>query len=338
MDFGDERYVRVFVRDTPTMKLLRWEGRMVFFELLRKVDRAGVMDFGDEGPAEAIAAVTDIPLEHVTVGLRRLLDRGCVVVKDSSLVIVKFLEAQESPQSDKHRQRESRAKRRDLARHGATIRDISGGTSPVTERDSSGTKRDKTQKGSTAPSVTNPVAGDTNPVVGDTNPVETVTLYRTVPYRTISDPTGRTTAKDLTPLARDNGKPEPEQQQQQQPDLKPAEPEKPKPEKVPCPTDLWERMPERTKLTLDTFPMPRQAQEYLCRGFAARYAGRSDQIRTLEQWVSSAVRAIQSDWNDPNKRPKIQAAEPAGHLPPTGDGSHPTVDRLFARAAREFSK
>ena len=189
MDWSDERYVRVYTRDTPTMKLLRWEGRMVLFELLRKVDRAGVMDFGDEGPIEAISAVTDIPLEHVTVGLQRLLDRGCVVVKDGSIVVSKFLEAQESPQSDKHRQRESRAKRRDLARHGVTVRE----TTAVTERDTSEASRDMSPQGASASVVTKPVGTVTKPVASDGKTDETVTLYRTVPSRTVPDTSSKPT-------------------------------------------------------------------------------------------------------------------------------------------------
>jgi hypothetical protein len=192
MDYSDERYVRVYTRDTPTMKLLRWEGRMVLFELLRKVDRAGVIDFGEEGPVEAVAAVTDIPLEHVSVGLQRLLDRGCVVVKDRSIVVLKFLEAQESPQSDKHRQRESRAKRRDLARHGVTFRGTPDGTTGVTKRDGSDTKRDRPPTGATPPSVTKTVAPVTKTVASDGKPVETVTLSLAVPSRTVPDRSSKT--------------------------------------------------------------------------------------------------------------------------------------------------
>jgi hypothetical protein len=320
MDWSDERYVRVYTRDTPTMKLLRWEGRMVLFELLRKVDRAGVMDFGDEGPVEAISAVTDIPLEHVTVGLQRLLDRGCVVVKDGSIVVSKFLEAQESPQSDKHRQRESRAKRRDLARHGVTIRDMDD----VTKRDTSVTKRDTPTEGASAPVVTKPVAAVTKPVASDGKTDETVTLYCTVPNCTVPNCTGtHTTAADRS--ARETGvvAPTPE-----------PEPTKSKTEKTPCPVDLWEHMPEPTKRALDVALIPSAAQEYMCRGFAARYAGRPDQLRTLDQWVSSAVRAIQSDWNDPNKRPKQPAPSANGSAPRAPgpqDFSDPLSRRLLGR-------
>lgn len=118
MDWSDERYVRLYTRDTATWKLIRWEGQLVLMQILRKVDRAGVLDFGEEGPAAAISAITEVPLEIVEIGLQRLLSRGSVVVKDDALVLPKFLDAQEAKQSDKHRMKEYRARRRDQARHG----------------------------------------------------------------------------------------------------------------------------------------------------------------------------------------------------------------------------
>lgn len=303
MDFADERYVRVYTRDTPTMKLLRWEGRMVFFELLRKVDRAGVLDFGDEGVAEAVSAVTDIPLEYVTVGLQRILDRGCAVLKDHSLVIVKFLEAQETPQSDNQRKRESRAKRRDLAKHGVTIRD-------VTKRDPHDLSRDT---GVQPPNVTKPDGGATLPPAGGTKPTENVTLYCAVPDRAVPDPSNlQGTAKDLTGSARAAAPPKP-----QQPENGPPKPPDGPPIKIPCPVDLWERMPEPTKLTLDSMLIPRDAQEYLCRGFSARYAGRGDDHRREDHWVAGAVRAIQADWHDPKKRPRATTPTESGIAPAT---------------------
>jgi hypothetical protein len=83
--------------------------------LLRKVDRAGVFEFGPESAEEALVAMTGLPLEIVTVGLRRLLDRGSILQTEGALVLPKFIEAQEANQTDAQRQREYRARRRDLA-------------------------------------------------------------------------------------------------------------------------------------------------------------------------------------------------------------------------------
>jgi hypothetical protein len=115
MDWSDERYVRLYTRDTATWKRLKWEGQTVLMHLLRKVDRAGFFDFDSAGPEDAIAEVTGLPLEIVTVGLERLVERGSVVITATSVMLPKFIEAQESVQTDAQRQREYRARKRDTA-------------------------------------------------------------------------------------------------------------------------------------------------------------------------------------------------------------------------------
>lgn len=111
MNFEDEPYVRIYKRRTVTIKLLGWEGRAVFRELLLEVDRSGVLDLGDESPAQAVAALTDIPLEIVEVGMARAIKLGAIEVRGRALLVPRFMEAQEAKQSDKIRQRESRARR-----------------------------------------------------------------------------------------------------------------------------------------------------------------------------------------------------------------------------------
>lgn len=124
MDWGNERYVRLYVRDTADMLAAGWEGRAVFTELLRKVDRAGLLDISDR---EVLADLLRMPREIVDVGLERLLRRGVVLeMAGGGLLVRNFLEAQEARQSDAQRQRESRARRAASAasqgvtgRHGA---------------------------------------------------------------------------------------------------------------------------------------------------------------------------------------------------------------------------
>lgn len=111
MNFEDEPYVRVYKRKTVTAKLIGWEGRMVLRSLLLEVDRAGALDLEGMDPAEALAALDEMPIEHVRTGMARLLERGVVMVSDGVLFLPRFLEAQEARQSDAQRQRESRGKR-----------------------------------------------------------------------------------------------------------------------------------------------------------------------------------------------------------------------------------
>jgi hypothetical protein len=111
LNFEDERYVRVYTRKTVTTKLLGWEGRACLHALLLEVDRAGVLDLEGMGPAEALTALSDLPIEVTRVGMPRVLERGVAVVENGRLHLPRFMEAQEARQSDAQRQRESRARR-----------------------------------------------------------------------------------------------------------------------------------------------------------------------------------------------------------------------------------
>lgn len=113
MNWCDERYVRIYVRDTPDMLAIGWEGRVVLYELLRKVDRSGVLDTG--GALEILPDFLRLPSDVVTPGLERLRARGTIEVTGSAIVVRNFLAAQEARMSDKTRQQESRARRRDTA-------------------------------------------------------------------------------------------------------------------------------------------------------------------------------------------------------------------------------
>jgi len=118
MDWPNERYVRVYTRDTTTWKLLDWRGRIVLSLLFRKVDRAGVLDVGHDGVL-GLAAVLELPIEIAEAGIAQLTTaRGgmpTVVDTGTAYVLPNFIEAQEAPQSDPQRKRESRARRRDVA-------------------------------------------------------------------------------------------------------------------------------------------------------------------------------------------------------------------------------
>lgn len=121
MEFEDERYVRVFTRDTITWKMLGWEGRCFLLNLFRKVDRAGTLDM--EAGIEGLAVLLDMPEAVVKTGLASCKRRDTVVVDGLRLIVPNFLRAQECKQTDAQRQRESRARRRDLRDQGVTLSD-----------------------------------------------------------------------------------------------------------------------------------------------------------------------------------------------------------------------
>lgn len=118
MQWGDERYVRLYCRDTITWLSLKWEGQAVLALLMRKVDRAGVFDLSEVAPVDAVAAVLQMPEEVVRAGLERLLKHKVLLMGNECLVVPNFIEAQEARMSDKQRAKECRSRRRDGARHG----------------------------------------------------------------------------------------------------------------------------------------------------------------------------------------------------------------------------
>ena len=125
MDFSNEPYVRVYTRNTTTWRRLEWQGQCVLIQMLRVVDRSGVLDIEDMTPAEAVSLHTGMPPDVAADGMARLLELGVCAHNGSALLFPRFLDAQESTKSDRQRQRESREKRRSAASQ-----------SPVTDRDS----------------------------------------------------------------------------------------------------------------------------------------------------------------------------------------------------------
>ncbi len=108
MRYEDERYVRLYTRNTGTWVSLGWEGRFVLMSLLRQVDRAGVLDVVAGEEVATIAALIFAPEAVVRPGLDSLILRGVVVLGGDQLRMPKFMEAQESRTSDRERQRKSR--------------------------------------------------------------------------------------------------------------------------------------------------------------------------------------------------------------------------------------
>lgn len=122
MDWANERYVRVFTRDTPEWLCMDWQGRALWPLLLRKADRSGVI--ANKLGARGVAVLVALPLEVVEPGIAALLADGCLREHHLGLVIPNFLEAQETPQSNAQRQRESRERRRSVSKPTTTSQNV----------------------------------------------------------------------------------------------------------------------------------------------------------------------------------------------------------------------
>lgn len=156
MDFTDEHYVRLYTRDTKTWLRLGFEGQAILALLLRKLDKAGVLDDVDS-PVEDVALVIGAPVEFVAVGLPRLLETGVFEHRSRCLVMPRYLDAQSATRSDAARARDHRRKRRDTAlaaSRGVTERHETSRAAPVsvTERHANDHFRDGASRNVTAPS------------------------------------------------------------------------------------------------------------------------------------------------------------------------------------------
>lgn len=115
MRWEDERYVRLYTRDTVDWLGLSFIAQGLFCLILRKVDRAGLLRLGKPGKrGVAIAIGFGGEWPRLEPALEELLVDGCIQIRGEHLVIPNFIEAQEATQSDAQRKRESRARDRDL--------------------------------------------------------------------------------------------------------------------------------------------------------------------------------------------------------------------------------
>lgn len=133
MDWANERWVRLYTRDTADWAVLSWEARSLWMHLLRKFDRSGIIQLGRHG-LKGVAASVGMPLDVVERAIPELIEDGCLVERDGCLVSPNYLPANETPASPAQRTKEWRERvatdRRNAALNGETKR-----LSNVTRRD-----------------------------------------------------------------------------------------------------------------------------------------------------------------------------------------------------------
>lgn len=109
MDWENERWVKLYTRNTAELVVIGWEARALLWELMRQCDGAGFIDTADP---EELAVLCHMPSQHVTACHGTLLARGIIEEANGGLLIRNFLEAQDSRTSDKERKRRSRERQR----------------------------------------------------------------------------------------------------------------------------------------------------------------------------------------------------------------------------------
>jgi hypothetical protein len=111
MDWSNERYVRLYVRDTTSWRRLGWDGQCMLMHLLRRADRSGALEIDGLEPWEAAMLQTGAPEDVARRGVEAMLRVGVVEVRGALLVFPNYLAAQECTKSDALRAREYRERR-----------------------------------------------------------------------------------------------------------------------------------------------------------------------------------------------------------------------------------
>jgi hypothetical protein len=116
--FGDEHYVKVYTRETPTILALSWQARAVLHELFKKVDPAGLLECGPLG-ITAVAMTVRIPADVVKPALEEL--RAAEIIEwvgasARTVLIPRFREAQEAKKERGLIRQDSREKAKAEAR------------------------------------------------------------------------------------------------------------------------------------------------------------------------------------------------------------------------------
>lgn len=158
LDYSDERYARLYTRDTPEWHVLTWQAKAVYCLLRRKVDRSGVVPLG-RGGLRAVSALVGVPGDVGEPAMRELADSGYLDINAARVAVVEFVESETAVKSDALRQAESRARR---------------GASNVTKRDTE--SRNVTESHTESHGVTESHTASQN-----------VTLYLTDPCLTDPD-------------------------------------------------------------------------------------------------------------------------------------------------------
>lgn len=124
MDWSNERYVRLYTRDTADWLAISYEAQNLLMQLLRKADRTGVIEVGKHGKKGAAIVLGRADLwPKIEAAVEELLADGCLFFLDTKFILKNFLPAQESSTSDAQRKREERERRRALLLENVTKRD-----------------------------------------------------------------------------------------------------------------------------------------------------------------------------------------------------------------------
>jgi uncharacterized phage protein (TIGR02220 family) len=149
MDYTNEAFVKVYPNQMrgEDWLILSWQARSTLLHCTGICDRSGVIE--TRRGAAGIAALIRGPVEDVTNAIEELLREGQLETHPAGYLIPWWLESQEARQSDKARQRASRARRRAgviESQDGVTIRDNGPDDGHTPSRDVTIDQRDRSDR------------------------------------------------------------------------------------------------------------------------------------------------------------------------------------------------
>lgn len=118
LNFEDERYVRLYTRDSVAWLRLGWEAQAVYMGLKRKFDRVGLLRCDGESSVDAASAVlVGWDFDVIERGIETMLERGWLEYLNDAdaLFDPQHMEAEETSKSNALRCKESRERRRQKA-------------------------------------------------------------------------------------------------------------------------------------------------------------------------------------------------------------------------------
>lgn len=130
-NWADERYVRLYTRDTINWLSLSFEAQGLLSLLLRKANRAGVIHLGKHGK-KAVAVILGHPQRWSALAgpLEELLADGAIVLRGEYLLFPSFQAAQEARATDAARQRAKRERERDQVLAGDLLANVTPDVTP----------------------------------------------------------------------------------------------------------------------------------------------------------------------------------------------------------------
>jgi hypothetical protein len=105
--WDEERYVRLYKRDTADWLALSYDAQALFVLLLRKVNLSGFLELGRHGPKAIAMVLQQVALWETRLkpALDELLADGCVRIDGTMLVMPNYVAAQTAIMSGKLRTR-----------------------------------------------------------------------------------------------------------------------------------------------------------------------------------------------------------------------------------------